>query len=284
MIMTATDVTPEMETILRDLYGTIRYHRLSGIENYPATEEIQALLRSRSGLASSQKVMRQRASVVAEGAERVVRPVEPPIRPGESVKRIQMTALHDISEEVAVCTACGLSAERVVPVPGSGAEKARLLIVGDWLSLAQGVQPPTACIFGVEQDRMLGKMLEAIHLPQNDVFVSNVIKCGIPGNCQPKAEHVHACLSFLQRQIVSIQPEVILSMGMIATRAILNRPEPLSRLRGQLHMWNGPNDRKIPIIATYHPTFLLQNPEMKKATWLDLQLLARQLGLSVGSS
>jgi DNA polymerase len=153
-----------------------------------------------------------------------------------------------------------------------------LLVVGDWLAVPEGLQPPTGCVFGIEQDRMLGKMIDAIKLPRTQVFVTNVIKCGIPASCQPKAEHVRACLPFLHRQIALLQPEMILAMGMIATKALLNRREPLSALRGQLHALVIRDDLKIPLIATYHPTFLLQNPEMKQATWLDLQLLGRQLG------
>ncbi|SHO52465.1 DNA polymerase [Desulfopila aestuarii DSM 18488] len=279
MIMERT-LTPDTEIILRDLQALLNYHRLSGIESYPATEEIRGLLRMTTGMDLPQEVRRQRPPTAIGSAEKTVRPVEPPKLKRESSQRIQVSALHDIREEVMACNGCALSEKRVVPVPGGGAEKAKLLIVGDWLALVGGQKSPVGCVFGIEQDRMLGKMLEAIQLPKNNVFVTNVIKCGIADSCQPKAEHVRACVSFLHRQIVSIQPEVILSMGLIATRALLNRREPLSKLRGQLHVCSGPNDRKIPLIATYHPTFLLQNPEMKKATWLDLQLLARQLGLA----
>jgi len=278
--MTQREFTPDTQTILREVHRLLSYHQLSGIESYPATEEIRGLLRMKVGIDLPQDVMRQRPSVVTGRAERTVRPVELPNVKREPNQRIHVSTLHDIRDEVMTCTGCTLSENRVVSVPGGGADKAKLLIVGDWLALAAGQKSPAGCVFGIEQDRMLGKMLEAIHLSKTDVFVTNVIKCGIPDSCQPKADNVHACVSFLHRQIVSLQPEVILSMGMIATRALLNRREPLSKLRGQLLVCNDPNNRKIPLIATYHPTFLLQNPEMKKATWFDLQLLAKQLGLA----
>jgi len=278
--MPPREFTPEIETLLREVHGLLSYHRLSGIECYPGTAEIRELLRLKAGVAAAEGGMRQRSPLVTGNAEKTVRPVEPPKRQPESLQPLQVGSVHDIGDEVMVCTACALAEKRLVPVAGGGAAKAKLLIVGDWLALPAGQNPVAGCIFGIEQDRMLGKMLEAIRLPKTDVFVTNVIKCGIAESCQPQAEHVHACVSFLHRQIVSLQPEVILSMGLIATRALLHRREPLSKLRGHLHLCNGPNDRKIPLIATYHPTFLLQNPEMKKATWYDLQLLAKQLGLA----
>lgn len=152
-----------------------------------------------------------------------------------------------------------------------------MLIVGDWLVAEPGRVVPKRTVFGVEQDRMLGKMLDAIKFPKDQVFASNVIKCGVPASCQPKAENVRACLSYLHRQIAVIQPEIVLSMGMIATRTLLDRRDPLSKLRGRLHNCKIGGEKTIPLIATYHPTFLLQNPEMKRATWYDLQLMAKQL-------
>jgi len=272
--------SPDTENLLHEVLGLLSYHKLSGIESYPATEEIRELLHTRTGFSPSQSPKPQRSVHVTGGSERIVRPVEPPKVRREPEQPVQISSLNDIRDEIITCTGCSLADDRVMPVPGGGAEKAKLIIIGDWLALSSGQKSPSGCVFGIEQDRMVGKMLDAIRLPKTDVFVTNVIKCGIPDSCQPKAEHVHACLSFLQRQIVALQPDVILCMGMIATRALLQRQEPLSKLRGQIHVCNGPNDRKIPLIATYHPTFLLQNPEMKRATWIDLQLLAKQLGLA----
>lgn len=270
------EMNPSAVTIIHELQSVLAYHQVSGIEFYPAADEIAAVLR----LHGKQSEVRRAAEPKQQREqpdERGVRPVsvktagtQAPIEPSAS--------LQGIREEVAVCTSCALCRERIVPVAGHGGDKVRLLVVGDWLALTEGLHPPSGCVFGIEQDRMLGKMVDAMKLPRIQVFVTNVIKCGVPASCQPKAEHVRACISFLYRQIAILQPEIILTMGMIATRALLNRPEPLSTLRGQMHTLVIRDDLRIPLLATYHPTFLLQNPEMKKATWLDLQLLARQLG------
>lgn len=275
--MKKTAINPYAAGIIEDLKSVLNYHRTSGIDEYPATDEIVAVMHLKGSVPVGSRPTKSELPV-GIFAGRSMRPIEPKVakvvRPN-----LPVASLGDIHNEVAVCTGCTLSGQRIVPVAGRGGEKVRLLVVGDWLALEDGLQPPTGCIFGVEQDRMLGKMIDAIMLPRTQVFVTNIIKCGIPTSCQPKAEHVHACLSFLHRQIAILQPEVILTMGMIATRTLLNRRDPLSRLRGRIHTCVKPEERKIPLIATYHPTFLLQNPEMKKATWVDLQMLAKQLGL-----
>ena len=127
---------------------------------------------------------------------------------------------------------------------------------------------------------MLARMLTAIGLTGDEVFVTNVIKCGLAKDCQPAAEHIRICLSFLQRQIVLIQPQIVLAMGMVATKALLDRPESLSQLRGKILDFTASDGRAIPLLATFHPSYLLQNPEMKKATWTDLQILAKWLNPS----
>lgn len=280
--MKETKVSPEAADLLREVRGVIGYHKDLGIDSYPATEELARLLQLRVGSGRTQQPARPELLAEKGNSGRHVRPRAPQAEPERERLQVQVTSLEDIRVEVESCAACALSGDRLVPTAGEGGEKPRLLIVGDWLALPPGQAPPPGCQFGIEQDRMLAKMLEAINLSRQEVFVTNVIKCGIPVEMQPKAEHLHACLSYLHRQLVTLQPAAILSMGMIATRALLDRREPLSRLRGHLHLCNCPDERKVPLVATYHPTFLLQNPEMKKATWLDLQLLARQLGSGVG--
>ncbi len=279
-------MNPEAVNILRDLKSILTYHRLSGIDGYPSGEDLNSLSRCRireyagsSGQQQDILAEKQKLETTRVYAER---PVQVRMDKPASATKSVTTTLYDIVSEVESCTRCNLAERRVVPVAGRGGEKVRLLIIGDWLAVPQGKQLPSGCVFGIEQDRMLGKMVDAIQMPREQVFVSNVIKCGIPDSLQPKAEHVHACLVYLHRQIALLRPEVILSMGMIATRTLLNRREPLSRLRGRLHVYATKDEQRIPLIATYHPTYLLQNPEMKKATWFDLQMLAKQLGAVKG--
>lgn len=188
--------------------------------------------------------------------------------------------LADIAAEVSSCHVCALHKERLYPVPGNGPDKVRLLLVGDWLSADDRGNLPPGHLFGVLQDQMLSRMLLAINLSATDVYITNVIKCAVPRSCQPQATHVESCVSFLRRQILALLPEVICTMGTIAARAVLEKSQPLSGMRGQFHKYDVGNEQSIPVIATYHPSYLLQNPEMKQATWEDLQLLAKRMGLT----
>ena len=264
--------------ILRDIAALLSYHRSAGIDSYPSCEGLERLLLKPApgtGSADSQRpaglakpALRPQGRQLSEPAVLEKGPVYVDDRSSSRV---------DLAQEVAVCRRCDLARERVVAVAGSGGGKVRLFVVGDWLAMAGPMG--SAMVFGPEQDRMLGRMLEAIHLPKEQVFVTNIIKCGIPQGTQPKAEHVRACYSYLQRQVAALRPELILAMGMLPARYMLKRQEPLSRLRGRLHSFDEPGLGKIPLVATYHPTFLLQNSGMKSATWADLKLVARQLGL-----
>lgn len=124
---------------------------------------------------------------------------------------------------------------------------------------------------------MVTRMMEAIQLQGDDVFVTNILKCGLPESCQPQASHLQCCLGYLRRQIAVIGPEVICSMGIIATRALLGLPQSLSQLRGRFHSYSTLDGRQIPVMPTYHPSYLLQAEEMKKETWKDLQLIQKRL-------
>ncbi len=256
--------------LLADMQALLRYHSALGIKHYPRDENIEAFLGT-----LPRKIEKE------TGAQRKIVAAGPPSQSRKQPAIQQLPVkISDIAAEVAVCRACDLHQQRLYPVAGAGSDKIRLLIVGDWLSADERGELPKGHIFGVQQDEMLGRMLLAINLSADEVFITNVIKCAIPASCQPQAPHVESCLSFLRRQIVALRPEVICTMGMVTARAVLQRSQPLSKLRGHFHDYRVEKDWAIPVIATYHPTYLLQNPEMKQATWVDLQLLAKKMGLA----
>lgn len=247
------------------------YHRAIGIDTYPLNRDVQSFLQATPQPAKEEPAAAAPARAAAHDNSTVVKKVV--------ASQPAVVTLADIAEEVNSCRACDLIKQRIYPVAGRGPEKVRLLIVGDWLSGDEQGRLPPGHLFGVEQDQMLARMLAAIKLPVTEVFISNVIKCAVPATCQPQAVHVQSCVSYLRRQIAAVSPEIICTMGMVAARVILEKSLPLSRLRGRFHDYEVAPGVRIPVLTTYHPTYLLQNPEMKQATWTDLQLLARQLGL-----
>ncbi|GAG32827.1 unnamed protein product, partial [marine sediment metagenome] len=119
--------------------------------------------------------------------------------------------------------------------------------------------------------KLLTKMLEAINLRREDVFIGNVLKCRPPQNRDPRPEEISLCKPHLHAQLAIIQPRLICTLGRIAVQALLQTTAPLGRIRGQLHDYQG-----IKLIATYHPAALLRNPSLKRGAWEDLLLLRQE--------
>ncbi|MDD3814513.1 MAG: uracil-DNA glycosylase [Desulfocapsaceae bacterium] len=244
------------DEIIDEIRSLIVYHHTIGFEDYPGDAASFPLLgRKLDSPAATVNMLLQQGEVAP----------------------VVLETLQDITAEIDGCSHCELHAKRVLPVPGKGGAQARLLVVGGWLTVPEHPALPPGTIFGLEEDKMLSRMLEAIHLVPADVFVTNILKCGLPVSCQPVATNIHCCLSSLRRQIAVIKPEVICSMGIIATRALLDQPQSLSQLRGRFHAYTALDGRQIPLMPTYHPSYLLQAAEMKSETWKDLQLIELKL-------
>lgn len=178
---------------------------------------------------------------------------------------IAMLGWAALQEQVRTCTACTeLARERTQTVFGVGDRGARWLFVGE----APGAEEDRRGEpFVGRAGQLLDNMLAALGLDRNrDVFIANVLKCRPPGNRDPKPEEASACRGFLDRQIDLIQPEVIVALGRIAAQGLLESGEPLGRLRGSKHCYQG-----VPLIATYHPAYLLRKPGDKARAWQDLQ-------------
>ena len=125
--------------------------------------------------------------------------------------------------------------------------------------------------------QLLTKMIQAMNLDRSEVYIANVVKSRPPGNRNPTALEISACFPFLERQIVAIQPEVIVALGKIAANTLLETGEPIGKLRGKFHDRHG-----IPVMPTYHPSFLLREDSSKRykaEAWADLKKVMGVLGL-----
>ncbi|HET7186563.1 MAG TPA: uracil-DNA glycosylase [Gemmatimonadaceae bacterium] len=181
----------------------------------------------------------------------------------------KLATLQEIAETVAGCRHCPLYATATNPVPGTGNPDADFMIVGEAPGAnedAQGVP------FVGQAGQLLTKIIEAIHLSRDDVFIANVLKHRPPGNRNPLPEEVTACSPYLVRQIELVRPKVILALGTFAAQTLLETKLTIGKLRGQIHRYYG-----VPLIVTYHPAALLRNPAWKRPTWEDVQLARRIL-------
>ncbi len=181
----------------------------------------------------------------------------------------KLDSLAEIAEAVAGCRRCALYATAKNPVPGTGNPNADFMIVGE----APGANEDEQGVpFVGQAGQLLTKIIEAIHLSRDDVFIVNVLKHRPPGNRNPLAEEVTACSPYLVRQIELIKPKVILALGTFAAQTLLETKTTIGKLRGQIHRYYG-----VPLIVTYHPAALLRNPAWKRPTWEDVQLARRIL-------
>jgi DNA polymerase len=124
--------------------------------------------------------------------------------------------------------------------------------------------------------RLLDKIIKAIGLERDQVFIGNVLKCRPPGNRNPEPSEMAACSPYLMAQILLIQPKVICTLGKFASQVLLETETPISRLRGSFHDFKG-----IKLMPTYHPAYLLRNPGAKKLVWEDMKIIAGELGLDI---
>jgi uracil-DNA glycosylase len=178
-------------------------------------------------------------------------------------------SLDDIARLVAACAACSLGATKTRDVVGEGNPNADFVVVGE----APGENEDlSGRPFVGASGQLLTKILAAIQLPREQVYICNVIKHRPPGNRNPSPAEVTACSPFLLRQLELVKPKVILAVGTFAAQTLLRTKEPIGKLRGRVHRYFG-----VPLVVTYHPAALLRNPTWKRPTWDDVQLARRIL-------
>ncbi|HEX9482992.1 MAG TPA: uracil-DNA glycosylase family protein [Gemmatimonadaceae bacterium] len=185
----------------------------------------------------------------------------------------KLDTLEVISRAVATCTKCPLYATATNPVPGTGNPNADFMCVGEAPGASEDAQ---GVPFVGQAGQLLTKILEAIHLKREDVFIANVLKHRPPGNRNPLPDEVTACSPYLVRQIELVKPKVILALGTFAAQTLLETKLTIGRLRGQVHRYYG-----VPLVVTYHPAALLRNPSWKRPAWEDVQLARRILDSAV---
>ncbi|HET7631118.1 MAG TPA: uracil-DNA glycosylase [Gemmatimonadaceae bacterium] len=191
------------------------------------------------------------------------------VAPSEDVREAEYQSLEEVAAAIRACTRCGLYKTATNAVPGDGNPHAEFVCVGE----APGAEEDrTGKPFVGPAGELLTKILAAIDLTREDVFICNVLKHRPPGNRNPSPDEVAACKPFLIRQIELIKPKVILALGTFAAQTLLETKLPIGKLRGQVHRYHG-----VPLIVTYHPAALLRNASWKRPTWEDVKLARRIL-------
>lgn len=187
-------------------------------------------------------------------------------------------SLEKIRKDLGDCQRCKLGKLRKNLVFGVGNPRARLVFVGEGPGADEDLKSEP---FVGEAGQVLNRIITAMDLKREDVYICNVVKCRPPGNRDPEAEEIAACSPFLLRQVQSIKPEVIVALGKFASQTLLNSKESISKLRGKFRDFHG-----IPLMPTFHPSFLLRkqgegNIESFWQVWDDMTQVLRLLKLPV---
>ena len=180
--------------------------------------------------------------------------------------RTGQNGLKILENEVRNCTRCGLGLGRTNAVPGMGPRNPKVFVIGEGPGAEEDMQ---GLPFVGPAGKYLDKWLDAIGLSRKtDTYIGNVVKCRPPGNRDPRPEEASACLPFLMRQIDILKPQAILTVGRIAAQILLDTTRGIGATRGKVYLFH-----EIPLVATYHPSGVLRNPEYRRAVWDDLKLL-----------
>lgn len=189
--------------------------------------------------------------------------------PQPQTGRATVETLTGIRDDLGMCTRCRLSDSRRHIVFGEGSSEARLVFVGEGPGFDED---QCGRPFVGAAGQLLTKIIAAMNLTREAVYICNVVKCRPPGNRNPEMDEIRQCLPFLKRQLTAIRPRVICALGSVAARTLLETQSPISHLRGRFHDFNG-----IPVMPTFHPAYLLRNPEQKRAVWEDIQQIMKLL-------
>jgi len=182
--------------------------------------------------------------------------------------------LAEVREELGECTRCKLCRGRTRIVFGVGNPRAELVFVGEAPGAEEDAQGEP---FVGRAGQLLTRIIQAIGLRREDVYICNIIKCRPPANRNPEADEIAACEPFLLKQLEVIGPKVIVALGTFAAQTLLRTKEPISKLRGRFFTYEG-----IPLLPTFHPAYLLRNPHEKRTVWEDMKLLQREYKRLVG--
>ena len=213
--------------------------------------------------------LRQRLEIEAQfGISEIPQAAAVPAPTREEKARL----LEALKREYEDCQLCPLSGSRTHVVFGAGNPDARLMFIGEAPGFEEDQQ---ALPFVGAAGQLLTKIIQAMKLEREDVYIANCLKCRPPQNRSPLPTEIATCHPILRKQIEIIRPKVICALGKFAAQTLLQSEEPISRLRGRFFDWPG----GIRLLATFHPAYLLRNPADKKLVWEDVQKIMKELGL-----
>lgn len=258
-----------LHAVLDDLADYLR-HEID--EGRLRTEMDPAISNALSGAAPAQAPMKTPIKTPAikpsvASTEAPTPPVaprpQPPVAAGDP-------RLKSISDRIASCRQCGLCQGRTNTVPGQGHPQPEIAFIGEGPGAEEDAQ---GLPFVGRSGQLLTRMIIAMGLTREEVWIGNIVKCRPPDNRVPLPEEMQACLPYLKEQLAILKPKAIVCLGATAVKGLLKAETGITKLRGQWQRFEG-----IDVMPTFHPAYLLRNPPAKKEAWEDLQAVLKHLG------
>jgi uracil-DNA glycosylase family 4 len=231
----------------------------------PALSSESALVASAPRASAPNQAPRQPLPNVAPAAATVAAQ-SPPLTGEERAGRLTVLA-----EAVKGCTRCVLHEERTQTVFARGNGSSGLCFVGEGPGADEDAQ---GLPFVGPAGQLLDRMIAAMGIARDDVYVCNIVKCRPPKNRTPEPEEMSACMPFLSEQLGLVEPQVIVALGKTAVQGLFGTAEGITRIRGRWRLYQG----RVAVMPTFHPAYLLRNPAAKREVWADLQLVLKHLG------
>ena len=243
--------------VMEDVRNLLKYAKSLGMTEVPApkSQMVQSMPAGRT-----QKTSAQRSKTITKSG---------PAGKGRS-KEQRSRQLERLCKEIGNCTRCQLCKGRNHLVFGVGNPDADLMFIGEGPGRDEDRQ---GIPFVGRAGQLLTRIINAMGYSRDEVYIANIVKCRPPNNRNPLPEEVATCMPFLIRQVEIIGPRAIVCLGTVAAQNLLGTDEKITRLRGHFTEWEG-----TPVMPTYHPAFLLRNPDMKKPVWEDMKKVMKVLG------
>lgn len=199
----------------------------------------------------------------------------PPAKPGTTAPATSAssTSLEALADRIKACTLCPLCESRTHTVPGQGSPTPEIIFIGEGPGATEDEQ---GLAFVGRAGQLLTKMIEAMGLTREEVWIGNIVKCRPPGNRVPLPDEMEACMPYLKEQLALLKPKVIVCLGATAVKGLLDVKTGITKLRGTWMSFEG-----VDVMPTFHPAYLLRNPPGKKDVWQDLQAVMERVGRPV---
>lgn len=189
-------------------------------------------------------------------------------------QRHKPSFLTSIRDEIGDCKRCKLHLKRKNIVFGAGNETAKLVFVGEGPGEDEDIE---GLPFVGKAGQLLTRIIEAMGMKRNDVYIANIIKCRPPNNRNPEPDEIESCAPFLKKQLEVIRPRLICALGTFSAQTLLGSKEKISQMRGKFYSYNS-----IKVMPTFHPAYLLRNPDEKRLVWEDMKKVMEELKLAAG--